>query len=156
MDRTTEKPQKSTKRWKTHDEQRIYSTKLLHALRQVRKRSVRQRSAGPTRPPKPREAREAVDQVLATEAKGRTRWSQAILLSRILTRIRCRKRRPTTILARKSKAQKAMPAMERKVRVLERTVPDCRPEVVVYSAEEISNYIAALEMHVKEDVLEMF
>ncbi|KAK1295285.1 hypothetical protein QJS10_CPA16g01675 [Acorus calamus] len=144
MDRTAEKPRKSTKRWKTDDEQRIYSTKLLHALRHVR-----QRSAASPRPSKPREVREAADRVLATEAKGRTRWSRAILSSRIRMRIRRRKRRPAPVPARKSEARKAMPAVERKVRVLGRIVPGCRRLSFPVLIEETSDYIAALEMQVK-------
>ncbi|KAK1263486.1 Transcription factor [Acorus gramineus] len=138
----------------TDDEERIYSTKLLHALRQVR-----QRLAAPPRRLKQREDREAVDQVLATEEKGRARWSWAVLSSRIWTsqslirtRIQCRKRRPVKVPARKSVAQKAILAVERKVRVLGRIVPGCRRLSFPVLMEKISDYIAALKMQVNEDV----
>nr|DAD20606.1 TPA_asm: hypothetical protein HUJ06_022069 [Nelumbo nucifera] len=46
------------------------------ALRQVR---LNQSPASPKAPPRGRTVREATDQVLAVAAKGRTRWSKAIL-----------------------------------------------------------------------------
>ncbi|KAL0367812.1 UNVERIFIED_CONTAM: Transcription factor [Sesamum radiatum] len=61
--------------WKSDVQQQIYSSKLLQALRQVRQNSG---SSGPKRV---REAAE--DRVLASTAKGRSRWSRAILTNRL-------------------------------------------------------------------------
>ncbi|KAL0286936.1 UNVERIFIED_CONTAM: Transcription factor [Sesamum radiatum] len=60
--------------WKSDVQQQIYSSKLLQALRQVRQNSG---SSGPKR------VREAADRVLASTAKGRSRWSRAILTNRL-------------------------------------------------------------------------
>ncbi|KAH7666597.1 Tropomyosin domain-containing protein [Dioscorea alata] len=62
----------SRRRWRTETEQKIYSSKLLEALRRVRSTE----SPAPTRS---RALRTAADRALAVAARGRTRWSRAIL-----------------------------------------------------------------------------
>ncbi|CAK9153025.1 unnamed protein product, partial [Ilex paraguariensis] len=66
-------------RWKSIAEQQIYSTKLIDGLRQVR-RSFNSTAIPPVTT---RLIRETADRVLAVAAKARTRWSRAILTSRL-------------------------------------------------------------------------
>ncbi|KAK1277072.1 Transcription factor [Acorus gramineus] len=149
MDRKSERSPTTKKRWRTEDEQRIYSSKLLDAIRLVRRRSAAETWASP----KSREVREAADRVLAVEARGRTRWSRAILSNRIRMRSHIRKRRPPSAAAvprRKSApVWKKTPPLQRKVRMLGRLVPGCRRLSLPSLIEETSDYIAALEMQVK-------
>ncbi|KAL5199072.1 hypothetical protein ABZP36_002584 [Zizania latifolia] len=65
----------SPARWRTRREQEMYSSKLLHALRLVR-------AGGGSPPALGREVRDAADRALAVGARGRSRWSRAILASR--------------------------------------------------------------------------
>ncbi|KAK9920001.1 hypothetical protein M0R45_028569 [Rubus argutus] len=111
-------------RWRSDKEQRIYSTKLVEALRQVQ---VRQGSSSSSSPAGGRSVKEAADRVLAVAAKGATRWSRAIL----------------------TKTGGGIPAVQRKVKVLSRLVPGCRKAPLPNLLEETSDYIAALEMQVR-------
>ncbi|CAK9187323.1 unnamed protein product [Ilex paraguariensis] len=104
-------------RWKSIAEQQIYSTKLIDGLRQVR-RSFNSTAIPPVTT---RLIRETADRVLAVAAKARTRWSRAILTSRL----------------------------RRKVKVLRRLVPGCRKLSFPNLLEETTDYIAALEMQVQ-------
>lgn len=145
--------------WKSDSQQQIYSSKLLQALRQVR-----QGSGSPAQKPAPRRVREAADRVLAATAKGRSRWSRAILKNRlkikfikkhsiakrVITTItrgdsRSMKKSKVSILRLKSKS---MPSVLRKARVLSRLVPGCRKQSLPVVLEEATDYIAALEMQV--------
>ncbi|KAL2244325.1 transcription factor bHLH148 [Sesamum indicum] len=145
--------------WKSDVQQQIYSSKLLQALRQVRHNSG---SSGPKR------VREAADRVLASTAKGRSRWSRAILTNRLKLKFmkknnivkqqtkvmtvitsgssRMKKKSKVKILRLKSKS---LPAVQRKARVLSRLVPGCRKEPLPVVLEEATDYIAALEMQVR-------
>ncbi|KAL0368164.1 UNVERIFIED_CONTAM: Transcription factor [Sesamum calycinum] len=145
--------------WKSDVQQQIYSSKLLQALRQVRQNSG---SSGPKR------VREAADRVLASTAKGRSRWSRAILTNRLKLKFmkknnivkqqskvmtvitsgssRMKKKSKLKILRLKSKS---LPAVQRKARVLSRLVPGCRKEPLPVVLEEATDYIAALEMQVR-------
>ncbi|KAJ4825097.1 hypothetical protein Tsubulata_016809 [Turnera subulata] len=143
------------RRWRTETEQRSYSVKLLEALRQ---RSRRSRSTGAEASPsamgaeKGREVRETADRVLATAAKGATRWSRAILANRVRLRVRKVKRVKVTGdgRLRRRREEERIPPVEKKVRVLSRLVPGCRSVSSFDSIlEEASDYIAALEMQVK-------
>lgn len=143
-------------RWKSEAQQQIYSSKLLQALSHV--------SLSPSNDPPPRRGkavREAADRVLAVAAKGRTRWSRAILTNRLKLKFRKHKRQraPTattgTTRSRKPRISvfrlkgKNLPAVQRKVRVLGRLVPGCRKEPLPVILEEATDYIAALEMQVR-------
>ncbi|KAL7220839.1 hypothetical protein ACSBR2_013685 [Camellia fascicularis] len=140
--------------WKSEAQQQVYSSKLLHALRQVRLRS-----SSPAAPRRGRAVREAADRVLAVTAKGKTRWSRAILTNRLKLKFMKNKRQRVKVTGtnRSKKPRvsilrlksKNLPAMQRKVRVLGRLVPGCRKEPLPVILEEATDYIAALEMQVK-------
>ncbi|KAK3014289.1 hypothetical protein RJ639_008012 [Escallonia herrerae] len=142
-------------RWKTESEQQIYSSKLVAALRR------RPAAASPESFPVPvrgRAVRETADRVLAVAAKGRTRWSRAILTSRLRLRMnnlssnhkKHRKVRVTgDIRSRKPAVRMTLPPLQRKVRVLGRLVPGCRKLSFPNLLEEATDYIAALEMQVR-------
>ncbi|KAI3459205.1 hypothetical protein Pfo_015868 [Paulownia fortunei] len=151
--------QNSSIEWKSDAQQQIYSSKLLQALRQVRL------SGGS---PAPKRVHEAADRVLAATAKGRTRWSRAILTNRLKLKfmkknnIVKRQSKVLTVITRgssrlqkKSKLKilrlksKSLPAVQRKTRVLSRLVPGCRKQPLPVVLEEATDYIAALEMQVR-------
>ncbi|KAA8536729.1 hypothetical protein F0562_029207 [Nyssa sinensis] len=142
-------------RWKTEAEQQIYSSKLIAALRQVRQNSTSTVTASPAGG---RVIRETADRVLAVSAKGRTRWSRAILtnplrlkLSRINNKHKKHKKMKVTgdVRSKKPVANKRLPALQQKVRVLGRLVPGCRKLSFPNLLEEATDYIAALEMQVR-------
>ncbi|TYJ45528.1 hypothetical protein E1A91_A02G063100v1 [Gossypium mustelinum] len=148
-------------RWKSEAQQQIYSSKLIQALSQV--------SLGTPSPSAPRggrAVREAADRVLAVAAKGRTRWSRAILTSRLKLKFRKQKRSQrgsaaavaaATRTSRSKKPRvsvlklkaKSVPTVQRKVKVLGRLVPGCRKQPLPVILEEATDYIAALEMQVR-------
>lgn len=142
--------------WKSEVQQQAYSSKLLQALRQVRLGS------SPSAPRRGRAVREAADRVLAATAKGRTRWSRAILTNRLKIKFMKRNsKRQRVAVAGGSNRQKKpkvsilrlktknLPAVQRKARVLGRLVPGCRKQPLPVVLEEATDYIAALEMQVR-------
>ncbi|GFQ03984.1 transcription factor bhlh147 [Phtheirospermum japonicum] len=156
--------QNSSVEWKSDAQQQIYSSKLLQALRQVRQNG----GAGGAGPSGPKRVHEAADRVLAATARGRTRWSRAILTNRLKLKfmkknnIVKRQNKVMTVitsgsdrLKRKSKVtisrlkSMSLPAVQRKARVLSRLVPGCRKEPLPVVLEEATDYIAALEMQVR-------
>lgn len=131
-------------RWKTASEQQIYSLKLIEALRQSR-RSSYVPVAGTA-------IRETADRVLAVRARGKTRWSRAILTSRLSHNKKHKKVKAKVTGDTRSKkpvAKKRLPVLQRKVRVLGRLVPGCRKLSFPNLLEEATDYIAALEMQVR-------
>lgn len=162
-DHPTDQP--ASTQWKSDSQQQVYSSKLLQALRQVRTTAAT--------PKRGRAVREAADRVLAVAAKGRTRWSRAILTNRIKlkfmkkgsggsnkmmrqrmtttvtttgTNSRWQKKPRVSILRLKSKS---LPAFQRKARFLGRLVPGCRKQSLPVILDEATDYIAALEMQVR-------
>ncbi|KAE8706178.1 bHLH148 protein [Hibiscus syriacus] len=147
--------------WKSEKQQQVYSSKLVQALSQLSLDSP------PSSAPRGgRAVREAADKALAVAAKGRTRWSRAILTSRLKLKFRKRKRqrgRPAASVAavtrsRRSKKPRfsvsrlkarSLPTVQRKVKVLGRLVPGCRKEPLPIILEEATDYISALEMQVR-------
>lgn len=138
-------------RWRTDTEQQMYSSKLLQALRHIR------RSNDNTSPVDAgRAVRETADRVLAVTAKGRSRWSRAILTGRLSLRLsqinkkhKKAKLNSGNIKSKKPAAKKRLPALQRKVRVLGRLVPGCQKLPFPNLLEETTDYISALEMQIR-------
>lgn len=156
----SENPSNATE-WKTQAQQQVYSSKLLKALREVRISSP----PATTAPKGGRAVREVADRVLAVTAKGRTRWSRAILTNRLkLKFMKKHSKRQKLMAARSSTSSrlpkkprvgilklktKNLPSFQKKARVLGRLVPGCRKQPVPVILEEAGDYIAALEMQVR-------
>ncbi|XP_028760130.1 transcription factor bHLH148-like [Neltuma alba] len=146
-------------KWKSPAQQQIYSSKLHQALARVNLGSSGS-SAGDA-PRRGKAVREAADRVLAVTAKGKTRWSRAILTNRLKLKFRKHKRQRITAAAaspaRSKKPRvsvlrlrgKSLPTVQRKVRFLGRLVPGCRKQPVPVILEEAIDYISALEMQVR-------
>lgn len=133
-------------RWKNPKNQSSYSSKLLEALSRVR-------LSNPA--PKGRTVREAADRALAIAARGRSRWSRAILSRRSLG-IKCRRRNPDKsdppklpVKRTASDSGSGSGVLEQKARVLGRLVPGCRKLEFPKLLEETTDYIMALEMQVR-------
>ncbi|CAI0626227.1 unnamed protein product [Linum tenue] len=137
-------------RWRTESQQQIYSSKLIQALSQVQLNP-----SSPSAPCRGRAVREAADRALAVSARGRSRWSRAILTSRIKLKFRKQQRRHQIKQQQKPRVSvlrlrgKSLPAVQRKVRLLGRLVPGCKKEPLPVILEEATDYIAALEMQVR-------
>ncbi|KAF7837700.1 transcription factor bHLH147-like [Senna tora] len=149
-------------KWKSQAQQQIYSSKLHQALARVNLTSSSSSSSTSTSAPRRGKAvREAADRVLAVTAKGRSRWSRAILTNRLKLKFRKHKRQRVSAAgasaARSKKPRvsvlrlkgKNLPAVQRKVRFLGRLVPGCRKQPVPVILEEAIDYISALEMQVR-------
>ncbi|KAK4761477.1 hypothetical protein SAY87_029361 [Trapa incisa] len=144
-------------RWRSESSQRIYSVKLVEALQRAIQNSppALSISAGS------RAVRDVADRVLAMTAKGRTRWSRAILASRcrlsILRRHRKVKKSRASRINRRSKPlstaaedrTRRLPAVEKRIKVLSQLVPGCKGAPVTDLLEEAGDYIAALEMQIR-------
>ncbi|GMI80211.1 hypothetical protein HRI_001690400 [Hibiscus trionum] len=157
-DNRTNQNQSHITRWKSEAQQQIYSSKLLQALSQVGLHAP-----SSSAPRGGRAVREAADRALAVAAKGRTRWSRAILTSRLKLKFRKQKRQrgsPVAAVTGSSRSKKprfsvsklrakSLPAVQRKVKVLGRLVPGCRKQPFPVILEEATDYIAALEMQVR-------
>ncbi|KAG4160895.1 hypothetical protein ERO13_D01G023553v2 [Gossypium hirsutum] len=92
-----------------------------------------------------RAVREATDKALAITAKGKTRWSRAILTGRLKLKFRKRGSAAdvaaiTGIAGRRNRE---------KVKVLGRLVLGCRKEPLPVILEKATDYIATLEMQVR-------
>ncbi|KAL0743366.1 hypothetical protein Bca4012_084879 [Brassica carinata] len=158
-------PSPSLEKWRSEKQQQIYSTKLVHALRELRisQPSPNPRSNG-------RAVREVADRALAVAARGKTLWSRAILSKAVKLKFRKHKRQRITNPAAltppliatgslRSKKQrgttvtrikaKGLPAVQRKVKVLSRLVPGCRKQTLPVVLEETTDYIAAMEMQIR-------
>ncbi|KAM7488039.1 hypothetical protein LguiB_025523 [Lonicera macranthoides] len=140
--------------WKSEVQQQVYSSKLLQALRSVRQ------PASPSPARRGRAVREAADRVLATTAKGRSRWSRAILTNRLKIKFMKNRRSRVAMMSSSSRSKKPkmsilrlkaknLPVVQRKTRVLGRLVPGCRKQPLPIVLEEATDYIAALEMQVR-------
>ncbi|URE47481.1 hypothetical protein MUK42_14097 [Musa troglodytarum] len=124
-------------KWRTAAQERVYGRRLLEALRATA-------ALGP------RAVKEAADSALAFTARGRSRWSRAILLSprrkaRLLLRTGSKIRRGR----RRARAAEAGGRLRGRLRVLRRLVPGCRKLSAGSLLEEAADYVAALEMQVK-------
>lgn len=155
---------KNHNKWKSEAQQQIYSSKLLQTLSQVHLSPPPPPSATATVTRRGRAVREAADRVLAVAAKGKTRWSRAILTNRLKLKFQKKHRKQqqrvvsapgTSRSPKKPRVSvlrlkgKTLPAVQRKVRVLGRLVPGCRKQPLPVILEEATDYIAALEMQVR-------
>jgi len=137
-------------KWKTESELQIYSSKLVQALSQGRRSS----SFPATLPCRALAVRDTADRVLAVRAKGRTRWSRAILRSRLRFRINIskhKKAKKVNVIGgdENSAVKRTLGPLQRKVRVLGRLVPGCRKLSFPNLLEEATDYISALKMQVR-------
>ncbi|EOA37108.1 hypothetical protein CARUB_v10010314mg [Capsella rubella] len=141
------------KRWKTNRVQQIYASKLVEALRRVRQRSTTTTDeADKVVSGAAREIRDTADRVLAASARGTTRWSRALLASRVRAKLKKhRKAKKSTGGCKPIKAASRikLPAVDRKLKILGRLVPGCRKVSVPNLLDEATDYIAALEMQVR-------
>lgn len=141
------------KRWRTQQEQQIYSSKLIEALRRSRRPSSSSSSSSVSA----KEVHETANNVLAVSAKGTTRWSRAILTARLSAASKMRRHKKAKVTTAGRKLKKAeisrekgkLPVVDRKLKVLGRLVPGCRRLPFSNLLEETSDYIAALEMQVR-------
>ncbi|XP_052206059.1 transcription factor bHLH149 [Diospyros lotus] len=142
-------------RWRSEAEQLSYSVKLIEALREAQ---ARRNSSPPAPAANCRTVRDTANRILAVSAKGRSRWSRAILTNRLRTRLnnsnkhKKHKKLKVTGDIRSKKLpvlKRTLPPLQRKVRVLGRLVPGCRKLPFPNLLEEASDYIAALEMQVR-------
>lgn len=141
--------QRPSTRWRTETDQQIYSSKLVDELIRLRRPDSPSATA--------RAVRDAADRVLAVSAKGRTRWSRAILAGRLSSRLALMNKKHKKAARPSAGAKKPAPAaaarkqppLQRKLRVLSRLVPGCRKLPLSNLLEEATDYIAALEMQVK-------
>lgn len=151
--RKKKKPQQEDHhpKWKSQAQQQIYSSKLRQALTRVNLGSAPRRGKA---------VRQAADRVLATTAKGKTRWSRAILTNRLKLKFTKHKRQRITITTPSNRSKKPRitvyrlkgkntSGVQRKVRFLGRLVPGCRKEPLPVILEEAIDYIPALEMQVR-------
>ncbi|XP_061371970.1 transcription factor bHLH149-like [Gastrolobium bilobum] len=130
--------------WRSEAEQRIYSSKLVDTLRRSH--------PPPSKSIAVREVREAADRVLAATAKGRTRWSRAILASPLQLQRQHKKVKKAAngfMKKRTPDIWRRLPAVQKKARVLSRLVPGCRKASLPNLLEEVTDYISALEMQVR-------
>lgn len=153
--------------WKSDAQQQIYSSKLLQALRHVRRSTGTSTTTtvGVGTSVRKHVVRETADRVLAVTAKGRTRWSRAILTNKLKIKNLKRSRRERGLIvssagtanSRLKKPRvsilrlktKNLPAVQRKTRVLGGLVPGCKKQSLPVVLEEATDYIPALEMQVK-------
>lgn len=166
-------PTRNHIKWKSEAQQQIYSSKLIQALNKVsisgEASSSSSSSTAAAVPKRGRVVREAADRALAVAAKGKTRWSRAILTNRLRLKLKFRKQKrhklpapssasvvsPASGRARKQRFSvlklkgKSLPTVQRKVRFLGRLVPGCRKQPLPVILEEATDYIAALEMQIR-------
>lgn len=154
--------------WNSETTRQLYSSKFLQTLRHMRLTSS---SSSPAPPRRGRAVREAADRALAMAARGRTRWSRAILTGRLRLKFMNKKLRRQRARAtgdrrspRKPRVEilklkgKNLAAVQRKVKTLGRLVPGCRKEPLPVILEEATDYIPALEMQARvlREILALF
>ncbi|KAE8728464.1 bHLH149 protein [Hibiscus syriacus] len=133
-------------RWRTGQEQQIYSSKLIEALRR--------RSTPTSSSANGNDVRDTAYRVLAVSAKGTSRWSRAILIGRLSAKMRKHKKAKVSANRKLRKPassgkRRKLPVVQRKLLALGRLVPGCRKLSFSNLLEETSDYIAALEMQVR-------
>lgn len=145
-------------KWRSSAEQAAYSSKLVEALRHVCRVSSPASSASS----RSRLIRETADKVLAIAARGRSRWSRAILAKRLKRQLKNHKKanksNPAAAtgssrlksLKTGSRIQpKTLRPLQQRVRLLRQLVPGCRILSLPDLLEETTDFIPALEMKVR-------
>ncbi|THU60949.1 hypothetical protein C4D60_Mb07t18140 [Musa balbisiana] len=133
----------SENKWGTGARERTYRRRLLEALCRARGGSA----SGP------RAVKEAADSALALTARGRSRWSRAILFGRrggnlllkARGRVLVRRGRPRMVASPRPEGKRVRDSLL----TLRRLVPGCRKVSTSSLLEESADYLAALEMQVK-------
>ncbi|CAA7015898.1 unnamed protein product [Microthlaspi erraticum] len=129
-----------SRRWRDTAAQKVYSLKLYNALRRSRRSTT---------------VRDTADKVLAATARGTTRWSRAILVSRGGTSLHRQKyTKPASAFAAAvggsgGGRRRKLSVVGKRVRVLGGLVPGCRRTALPELLDETADYIAALEMQVR-------
>ncbi|KAJ0238441.1 Transcription factor bHLH147 [Hirschfeldia incana] len=145
-------PSPPSTRWRSEKQQKIYTTKLARALRELRTTQPSSSSHH-----NGRAVREVADRALAVTARGKTIWSRAILSKAIKLKFRKHKRQrisnppaiTTGSLRSKTVKAKGMASVQRKVKALSRLVPGCSKQTLPVVLEETTDYIAAMEMQIR-------
>ncbi|CAG7878304.1 unnamed protein product [Brassica rapa] len=124
-----------SRRWGDTAAQKVYSLKLYDALQRSRRSTT---------------VRDTADKVLAATARGTTRWSRAILVSRLGRCLRRHKKtKPASAVRRSGGGRRKLSVVGNRVRVLGGLVPGCRRTALPELLDETADYIAALEMQVR-------
>ncbi|KAK3126081.1 hypothetical protein QOZ80_7BG0613600 [Eleusine coracana subsp. coracana] len=155
----------SSSKWRARRTEETYSSKLIQALRLVRAAAAAGTTTTTSSSTRSRDVRDAADRALAAAARGRSRWSRAILARRRTTLLRARLHHPVPIpmagssssnwnsnsSSNSSHQQRHQQNHEEveKAKVLGRLVPGCRKLPFPALLAEVSDYIAALEMQVR-------
>ncbi|KAG2316119.1 hypothetical protein Bca4012_066950 [Brassica carinata] len=122
-------------RWRATVTQKVYSLKLYNALRRSRRSTT---------------VRDTADKMLAATARGATRWSRAILVSRVRTSLlRHKNTKPASAVRGGGGRSRKLSAVGSRVRDLGGLVPGCRRTALPELLDETADYIAALEMQVR-------
>ncbi|KAJ0940653.1 putative helix-loop-helix DNA-binding domain superfamily [Helianthus annuus] len=165
-----------TTEWKSEQQQQVYRSKLLRALRRL-EQSPGGSGSGASNGAGTRTGatvRETADRVLAVTAKGRTRWSRAILMNKFKLKLlnnsrrqrglvvtptgnsRLKKPKVHILKLKKLKMKKLVVVkksnlldVQRRARVLGGLVPGCEKQSLPVVLKEATDYIPALEMQVK-------
>ncbi|MQL79847.1 hypothetical protein Taro_012298 [Colocasia esculenta] len=153
-------------RWSSSVQEKIYSRRLLEALRSTTGAGASVPRKQPSLSPS-QAVKEAADSALALTAQGRTRWSRAILKRRWRVRkqvlllkkasgVKARRggaRSPSACGEGKRRETGATRPknvkVEERLRVLSRLVPGCRKASTPRLLDEAADYVAALELQVK-------
>ncbi|KAJ4892972.1 Transcription factor bHLH150 [Raphanus sativus] len=125
-----------SQRWTGMAAQKVYSLKLYDALQ---------------RTPRSTTVRDTADKVLAATARGTTRWSRAILVSRLgRSQRRHKNTKPASAVQRGGgMRRRKLSVAGNRVRVLGGLVPGCGRTALPELLDETADYIAALEMQVR-------
>lgn len=127
-----------SQRWTGMAAQKVYSLKLYDALQRTPRSTTT--------------VRDTADKVLAATARGTTRWSRAILVSRLgRSQRRHKNTKPASAVQRGGgmKRRRKLSVAGNRVRVLGGLVPGCGRTALPELLDETADYIAALEMQVR-------
>ncbi|KAF8089654.1 hypothetical protein N665_0500s0020 [Sinapis alba] len=118
-----------SRRWRATAAQKVYSLKLYDALQRSRRSTT---------------VRDTADKVLAATARGTTRWSRAMLVSR-------HKHTKAASAGRGGggRRRRKLSVVGYRVRALGGLVPGCKRTALPELLDETADYIAALEMQVR-------